>query len=73
MLAIRFDIEKLGELHHFLGLEVTNLASGIFLSQESYVKKLVERFEFNQSKRCSTSLEANMKLRREEGSLLANS
>jgi len=40
--AIRFDIMKLGELHHFLGLEVTNLASGIFLSQESYAKKLVE-------------------------------
>ena len=58
---------KLGELHHFLGLEVTNLASGIFLSQESYAKKLVEWFGLNQSKKCSTPLEANMKLRREEG------
>jgi len=71
-LAIRFDIKKLGELHHFLGLEVTNLASGIFLSQEIYAKKLVERIGVNQSKRCSTPLEANKKLRREEGSLLAN-
>ena len=70
--AIIFDIKKLGELHHFLGLEVTNLASGIFLSQESYAKKLVERFGVNQSKRCSTPLEVNKKLRREEGSLLAN-
>jgi len=71
-LAIRFDIKKLGELHHFLGLEVTNLASDIFLSQESCAKKLVERFGVNQSKRCSTLLETNKKLRREEGSLLAN-
>jgi len=34
-LDIRFDIKKLEKLHHFLGLEVTNLVSGIFLSQES--------------------------------------
>jgi len=32
-LAIKFDIKKLGELLHFLGLELTNLASGIFISQ----------------------------------------
>jgi len=39
---------------------------------ESYDKKLVKRFGVNQTKRCSIPLEANMKLKREEGSLLAN-
>ncbi|XP_070024854.1 uncharacterized mitochondrial protein AtMg00810-like [Nicotiana sylvestris] len=56
-LSIRFDIKKLGELHHFLGLEVTNMNKWIFVTQEGYAKKLVDRFELKQSKTCSTPLE----------------
>lgn len=69
-LAIRFDIKKFGELYSFIGLEVINMKNGIFVSRESYAKKLVERFGLNQSKKCSTPLEVNKKLSREEGSLL---
>ncbi|XP_055814652.1 secreted RxLR effector protein 161-like [Solanum dulcamara] len=42
-LSIRFDIKKLEELHHFLGLEITNTSKGIFVTQERYAKKLVDR------------------------------
>lgn len=69
-LAIKFDIKKFGELYSFIGLEVINMKNGIFVSRESYAKKLVERFGLNQSKKCSTPLDVNKKLRREEGSLL---
>lgn len=69
-LAVRFNIKKLGELHHFLGLEVINMKDGIFVTQEGYARKLVEGFGLNQSKRCSTPLQANLKLRHAEGSLL---
>nr|XP_016456024.1 PREDICTED: uncharacterized mitochondrial protein AtMg00810-like [Nicotiana tabacum] len=42
-LSIIFDIKKLGELHYFLGLEMTNMNKGIFVTQEGYAKKLVDR------------------------------
>ncbi|XP_033508451.1 secreted RxLR effector protein 161-like [Nicotiana tomentosiformis] len=42
-LCIRFDIKKLGELYHFLGLEVTNMNKQIFVTQKGYAKKLVVR------------------------------
>lgn len=42
-LSVRFDMTKLGELNHFLGLEVENLRAGILLTQENYAKKLVDR------------------------------
>lgn len=71
-LAIRFNIKNLGELYHFLGLEVINMKNGIFMTQESYALKLVERFGLNHSKKCSTPLDVYIKLRREEGSLLSN-
>lgn len=71
-LAIRFKIKKLGELHHFLGLEVTNTSKGIFVTQEGYAKKLVDRFGMKHIKKCSTPLETSTRLRYEEGSLLAD-
>ena len=53
-LLTRFEIKDLGELSHLLRLEVENLKDGIFLSQRSYASKMVERFGFVQSKKCST-------------------
>lgn len=69
-LSIRFEMKDLGELSHFLGLEVKYVKDGIFLSQESYARKLVDRFGINTSKHCSTPLEPNIKIRRDEGKLL---
>lgn len=46
---------------------------GIFVTQEGYAKKLVDRFGLKQSKTCSTPLEISTRLRRDEGSLLADS
>jgi len=63
-------MKDLGKLSHFLGLEVSSLKGGIFVSQQGYAKKLVGRFGLNQSKWCSTPLDVNIKLRHEEGKLL---
>ncbi|XP_043720816.1 uncharacterized mitochondrial protein AtMg00810-like [Telopea speciosissima] len=65
-LSIRFEMKDLGELNHFLGLEVEKVNDGIFLSQKGYAKKLIERFGINSSKLCSTPLDANIKIRRKE-------
>ena len=69
-LFIWFEMKDLGELSHFLGLEVSSLKGGIFVSQQDYVEKLVGRFGLNQSKWCPTALDANIKPRHEEGKLL---
>ncbi|GKV36582.1 hypothetical protein SLEP1_g44695 [Rubroshorea leprosula] len=71
-LSIRFDMKNLGELNHFLDLEVENLENGIFITQRNYAEKLVAKFGLKEGKKHSTSLDINTKLRRDEGSLLSN-
>ncbi|KAM1031938.1 hypothetical protein ACFX2I_035575 [Malus domestica] len=66
-LSTRFDMKNLGELSHFLGLEVQNMANGIFMSQQGYAQKLVERFGLKLSKKRSTPLDKDKKLRRKKG------
>ncbi|KAG6471062.1 hypothetical protein ZIOFF_072158 [Zingiber officinale] len=69
-LSVRFDMKSLGELRHFLDLEVENREDGIFVSQKGYAMKLVERFGQKKSKTRMTPLDLDTKLRREEGSVL---
>lgn len=69
-LSIRFRIKDLGELSHFLSLEVESMKDEIFVSQKSYAKKIVNKFELNQSKRCYIPLDANIKLWHEKWKLL---
>ncbi|XP_061989507.1 uncharacterized mitochondrial protein AtMg00810-like [Rosa rugosa] len=40
-----FEMTDLGELHHFLGIEVQQSKEGIFMSQESYAKEVVMKFK----------------------------
>lgn len=65
-------MKNLGELGHFIGLEVKNMKDEIFLSQEGYAKKLVEKFGLKFSKKLSTPLDTSDKLRRVVRSLLPN-
>lgn len=41
-LSARFKVKDLGNLRHFLGLEIARNKSGIFISQRQYVLKLLE-------------------------------
>lgn len=61
-LSLRFEMKVLGELNIFLGLEVMNTKECIFISQTSYGKKNIIRFEISKSKKVSTSFDANIKL-----------
>ncbi|GKV02840.1 hypothetical protein SLEP1_g15229 [Rubroshorea leprosula] len=71
-LSIRFDMKNLGELNHFLGLKVENLENGIFVTQRNYAEKLVAKFDLKEGKKCSTPLDINTRLRRDECSLLSS-
>nr|KYP67735.1 hypothetical protein KK1_024087 [Cajanus cajan] len=43
-LSVRFQMKELGELKHFLGLEVERTKDGIFLCQQKYAQDLLKRY-----------------------------
>ena len=69
-MSVRFEMKKLGELNNFLGLEVERVKDGIFVGQQSYARRIVERFGVHEGKTRTTSMDVNIKLKRDEGSLL---
>ena len=60
-LAAEFEMKDLGLMHYFLGLEVWQRPSEIFLSQGKYIVKLLERFGMVDCKSMSTPMELNFK------------
>jgi hypothetical protein len=66
-LSVRFQMKELGELKHFLGLEVEKTCKGVFLCQQKYAKDLLESYGMLESKSLSTPMEPNAKLCAGEG------
>ena len=64
-LSIRFQMKELGELKHFLGLEVERTKDGIFLGQQKYAKDLLERYGMLDCKPISTPMDPNVKFKDE--------
>ncbi|KAM1753554.1 hypothetical protein ACFX12_006125 [Malus domestica] len=69
-LSVRFQIKELGQLKHFLGLEVDRTQEGIFLCQQKYAKDLLKRFGMLECKLISTPIEPNAKICAHEGKYL---
>ncbi|KAL5549787.1 hypothetical protein UlMin_005018 [Ulmus minor] len=66
-LSVRFQMKELGQLKHFLGLEVDRTQEGIFLCQQKYAKDLLKRFGMLECKPISTPMEPNAKMCAHEG------
>ncbi|CAN1849719.1 Retrovirus-related Pol polyprotein from transposon TNT 1-94 [Linum perenne] len=66
-LSVRFKMKELGELRHFLGLEVEKTKEGLFLCQHKYSKDLLEKFGMLECKPVSAPVDASVKLRSTEG------
>ncbi|XP_055522785.1 uncharacterized protein LOC129716965 [Wyeomyia smithii] len=45
-----FDVMSLGDIKHFLGIEVNRSAGGISLNQTTYIQKLLDRFGMTDAK-----------------------
>ncbi|XP_057481937.1 uncharacterized mitochondrial protein AtMg00810-like [Actinidia eriantha] len=60
-------MKELGQLKHFLGLEVDRTQEGIFLCQQKYSKDLLKRFGMLECKPISTPMEPNAKMCAHEG------
>ncbi|KAK3930023.1 Copia protein [Frankliniella fusca] len=61
-LMLRFKMRDLGEALYFLGIKITRSTHGLFLSQENYVKKIVQRFKMDTSSSVKTPLEPSPNL-----------
>ncbi|GJT13856.1 putative ribonuclease H-like domain-containing protein [Tanacetum coccineum] len=57
-----FKMSSMGELTFFLGLQVKQTSAGIFLSQDKYVKDILNKFDFRTIKPASTPIKAHKSL-----------
>ena len=60
-LASEFEMEDLGLMHYFLGLEVWHKPGEIFLSQRKYVMMILERFGMVDCKLVTTLMDLDFK------------
>ncbi|XP_072064083.1 uncharacterized mitochondrial protein AtMg00810-like [Arachis hypogaea] len=61
-----FDMSMMRELIFFLGLQIKQIAEGIFVHQEKYVKELVKKFGLECAKPMGTSMHPNIKLDKDQ-------
>ena len=66
ILSVQFRMKKLGELKHFLGLEV-EFTKGLFLGQQKYAKDLLQWYVMIDCKPMSTPMDSNVRLQENEG------
>jgi histone deacetylase 1/2 len=65
-----FALKDLGDLHYFLGIEVTKLGDGILLSQAKYSNDVLRRTGMQKCKPASTPMATTKKLSAYEGTPL---
>ena len=62
LMQAKFEMSIIGELTHFLGLQIRQQDSGIFLSQFKYAKNLVKKFGLESANSVGTPMSSNVKL-----------
>jgi hypothetical protein len=65
-----FALKDLGDLHCFLGIEVTKIKNGLLLTQEKYGSDLLQRVGMSNCKLVATPLYTSEKLSLHEGTPL---
>uniref|UniRef100_A0A5B7B1Y6 Reverse transcriptase Ty1/copia-type domain-containing protein n=1 Tax=Davidia involucrata TaxID=16924 RepID=A0A5B7B1Y6_DAVIN len=62
-----FEMSDLGMMHYFLGIEVVQSSTGIFISQKKYVREILDRFQMKDCNPVNTPSEFGMKLNKDNG------
>ncbi|KAI3669789.1 hypothetical protein L6452_41196 [Arctium lappa] len=62
----------LGQLHHFLGIQVTRNSHGLFLDQSQYAKDIISRASMSSCKPCTTPVDLSAKLSATDGDLFSD-
>ena len=71
-LSEAFELKDLGDLHYFLGLQITRTTKGLFLHQAKHAHDLLIKHNTLTSKPAKTPCTPHLRLVPDEGSLLAN-
>ena len=64
----KFEMSLLGELKFFLGLQISQLKNGIFISQAKYIKEMLKKFGMEDCKLVSTPMTIGCKLSKDNDS-----
>ncbi|KAL3612663.1 hypothetical protein D5086_003683 [Populus alba] len=65
-----FKMSDLGIMNYFLGMEIHQNSSGIFVSQKKYVVDILKRFKLESCKEVTTPLAQNEKISKNDGEQL---
>ncbi|GJX98512.1 uncharacterized mitochondrial protein-like protein, partial [Tanacetum coccineum] len=66
IMHIRFKMSSMGELTFFLGLQVKQKDNGIFISQDTYVGEILNKFDLLSIRSASTPIETYKALTKDE-------
>ena len=62
LMQAKFKMSMIRELTHFLGLQIHQQDSGIFLSQSKYAKNIMKKFDLESASSVRTLMSPNVKL-----------
>ena len=71
-LSSEFELKDLGNLHYFLGLQITHTSKGLYVNQSKYAQDLLLMHNMLSAKAAKTPCAPNLRPVPTEGSLLAN-
>ncbi|KAL6326598.1 hypothetical protein AAG906_008460 [Vitis piasezkii] len=66
-LNLEFSLKDLGEVHYFLGIQVSHTNNGLHLSQTKYIRDLLQKTKMVHCKPARTPLPTGLKLRAGDG------
>eukprot|EP00268_Persea_americana_P069010 TRINITY_DN9713_c0_g2_i1.p1 TRINITY_DN9713_c0_g2~~TRINITY_DN9713_c0_g2_i1.p1 ORF type:complete len:230 (+),score=29.01 TRINITY_DN9713_c0_g2_i1:27-692(+) len=69
-LSNSFHIKDLGPLHYFLGLEIQQNSNGLFINRHKYTVDLIDLADLQSSSPVDTPLQIDLKLSKDDGTLL---
>ncbi|GJV17694.1 retrovirus-related pol polyprotein from transposon TNT 1-94 [Tanacetum coccineum] len=61
-----FEMNMMGELNFFLGLQIKPMEDGIFFNQSKYIKEMLKKFGLEDSKPTKTPMSMEIKLTKED-------
>ena len=66
-MMLHFDMSDLGQMRHFLGIEVKQCANGIFICQRRYAQEVLSRFGMQNSNAVKNPMVPGTRLSKDKG------